>query len=344
MNEVTARPATRRRLSYLDVRTGRLVEAELVAANGNGAEVKLETAEGAFEARLLRSGSAGHRALDNEIITGLRLRRRLAGRPHPGEVAGLIGYNTAGGEPFALAEPYRGDPCGAEAGRLLPHDLHRFQVSLLVGVRLLAAAGIVHRALGPRTVRWDGDRVQITGFAHAAVPGEPRTAVGAPPWSAPEQHPEHVAGDVTDRDDLWAVGRLILYMATGEENRGPDAAELPPELGRLVDGVFAPPGERPAVTEMLRRVEAADPVPYGPEPDPGLVAGRREFFHVRQTKDPKTAPVREGEQKPETGGRKSRLGRLPSIWREKNRPSAHWAWLAVSVIALLALAARLIGG
>lgn len=343
MTEVTTRPAPRPRLSYHDARTGRLVEAGLVAATENEAEVKLETAEGVFGARLVRADSAGHRALDNEIIAGLRLRRGLAGRPHPGEVAGLIGHRAAVAEPFALVEPYRGRPCGVEAGRLLPHDLRRFQASLLAGLRLLTAAGIAHRALGPDTVRWDGDRVQITGFAHAALLGEPRTAVGAPPWSAPEQRPEQVEGDVTDRDDLWAAGRLILYMATGAESGEPYAADLPPDLERLLDGVFAPPGDRPAVTEMLRRVEADDPVPYGPEPDPGLVAGRREFFDFRRAKHPRTAPEQrageEPEAVPETPAEPAWLA-----WLRRLRPSPHWVWLGVSVIALLAMAMYLNGG
>lgn len=357
MTDPTPRPAPRRRLSYLDARTGRLVEADLVAMTEHGAEamaeVKLETADGAFEARFVRAGSTGYRALDNEIIAGLRIARCLAGRPglsgrpRPGEVAGLIGHNIAAAEPFALVEPYRGQPCGAEAGRMLPEDLRRFQASLLVGLRLLTSAGIAHRALGPLTVRWDGDRVQITEFAHAAMFGEPRTAVGAPPWSAPEQRPEQVAGDVTDRDDVWAVGRLILFMATGDEQGETDVARLPPDLERLLDGVFAPPGDRPAVTELLRRVEAEDPVPYGPEPDPDLVAGRREFFHVRQAKHPQTAPAQQVEEEPaavpETpAAEPARPARWWTWWRTVE-PSPHWIWLGVSLIALVVMAAYLIG-
>ncbi|QXJ21189.1 serine/threonine protein kinase [Actinomadura graeca] len=336
MNEEPGPPPPRRRLTYLDARTGRPAEAEVVATAGDGA-VKLETPGGTVEARLLEPGGAGHRALDNEIITGLRVRRCLAGRPHPAEVPALIGYDVSGDGPFALVEPYRGSPCGAEAGRLLPEDLHRFQASLLVGVRVLTAAGIAHRALGPHTVRWDGERVQITGFARAALLGEPREAVGVPPWSAPEQRPEQVSGDVTDRDDLWAAGRLILYMATGEEGAEPDAAALPPELARLVDGLFGPPGTRPDVTGMLRRIEAADPVPYGPEPEPGLVEGRREFFRIRQAKHAETAPgVPDEEPGPDPGPR-------PGRWRMP-RVSPHWAWLGVALIVLLALSAHLIGG
>ncbi|WP_242909297.1 hypothetical protein [Actinomadura terrae] len=339
MNEVTPRP-----VCYLDARTGHPVRAMVVAATDDGARVCLETAESAFEALLLRPaapGAAGHRALDNEIIAGRWRWRCLAGRPHPAEVSALIGHHVPGAEPFALVEPYRGGPCGAEAGRLLPQDLRRFQTSLLAGVRLLAVAGIAHRALNPWTVRWDGRQAQITDFAHAALLGEPRTAGGAPPWCAPEQRPDQVGGDVGDRDDLWAAGGLLVYMATGEEHREPDTASLPPELERLVDGLFLPPAERPDTAEMLRRVEAAEPVPYAPEPDPGLVAGRREFFEVRAAKHPPKVPppeVREGAFTRFAAW----LARLVRRWHLG--PSPHWVWIGASAIVLLVLSARLIGG
>ncbi|MGI5171202.1 protein kinase domain-containing protein [Spirillospora sp. CA-253888] len=304
-----------RRLRYLDARDGAPVEAELEVLDEDGGphppgllvhHVRLTGPGGAFEARWVRAApgsAAGARALDNEILAGLRLRRVApvvpAGRPF--EVARLVGHDTTGNEPFALVEPYRGRPCGEEAARLLPHDLRRFQTSLVVGVRRMVAAGIVHRGLGPHTVRWDGDRVQITGFGHAALVGETRTAVGTPPWSAPEQRPERVAGEVTDRDDLWAVGCLVHYVATGTEpeftepgSAGPEPGaplDLPPDLARLLADLFAAPERRPAVAEMLRRVGAPDPVPHAPEPDPETVRGHREFHTVRAAKNPAPPPA-----------------------------------------------------
>ncbi|WP_026412930.1 hypothetical protein [Actinomadura oligospora] len=340
-------------LRFTDARDGDPVtaETELVADEVPRApglcvqRVRLETAEGVFEGRLLRPATrsaASLRLLDNEILAGLRLHRRV-GSLAGAEVAGLIGYDVAGTEPFALVEPCRGMPCGTEAGRLLPHDLRRFQASLVAGVRMLEAAGIAHRALGPETVRWDGDRVQITDLSRSALVGEPRVAGGPPPWRAPEQHPEQVDGHVTDRDDLWAVGRLVLFMATGEEPdiSGASSASLahpfPPGLARLLDGVFGPPDRRPTVADMVCRVGATDPVPYGLEPNPALVQGRREFYEVRGLK-----PVDVGDAPDEPGHSDRATGR-PSF-PVLSRPSSHWLWIAASAIALLVLTVLLIKG
>ena len=353
MNETTTRSATRRRLGYTDARTGRPAEADVVAVLGNGERLKLETDEGTVEARLLRAAAIGHTALDNEIMAGLRLHRLLAGRPRTAGPPALIGYRDTGDEPFALVEPWPEEPCGSVKTRLPPSDLLRFERSLLQEVRLLAAAGIAHRALNPRTVRWDGERARITDFAHAAVVGEPRTVVGRPPWSAPEQRPGLVRGVVTDRDDLWAVGRLFLFMATGVEEGEPDPVDVPPDLARLVEGVLADdPAARPDVTELLRRVEADDPVPFGPEPDPALAAGLDEFHRVRESKRERERERRRADG----GGMKIDLtprlvpgAAAPAGRRRRHitppplpRPSPPWIWLGASMAALLAIAAYLI--
>lgn len=343
-----------RRLRYREAATGDTAEAEMtVVAEESGAHaaapgmlvqrVTVENDTGTFEARLLRPASAeALTMLDNEILAGLRLRRCLRDG-HPAEVPRLIGYEADGDTRFALLTPYRGMPCGAHTARLLPEDLRRFQTSLLTGVRLLAAAGIAHRALGPETVRWDGDRVQLTGFGLAALHGETRATVGAAPWSAPEQRPERVGGEVEERDDLWAVGLLIHLMATGglpPQARGPSKdlpPDLPPDLARLLDGVFAPVDRRPPVTELLRRAGVNDPVPHPVEPDPAVMSGRREFFQIRAAKHPGTVPDAPAAEPP-ANERQAVPG--PARWRPRLSP--HWAWIGASTVALLVMTVLLV--
>jgi hypothetical protein len=243
--------------------------------------------------------ATGYELLDNVILAGLRLRRAAEDDAYPPEVSRLTGHNADSAEPFALLEPYRSRPIGEDAGNLLLSDRRRFQVSLLTGVRLLGASGIAHRGLSPSTVHWDGHRVQITGFTHATVLGAPRTVVGTPPWCAPEQRSGYAEGDVTDRDDIWAAGRLIYYVVTGEQLTDREELAANPELAGLLDGIFGPPEDRPSAAELLTRLGATDPVRHGPGGSPAFDRGRAEFLEARYRKHPETRPKDEESEEEE---------------------------------------------
>jgi serine/threonine protein kinase len=244
--------------------------------------------------QLLVDGTArkkSYERLDNEILAGLRLARAAAGAAYPPEVSRLCGYDPTSAEPFALLEPYRGETLTEVGQQLLPDDHHQFQVSLLNGLCWLATAGIAHRGIGPSTVRWDGRQVQITDFSQATVIGAPRTVIGALPWAAPEQRDDHFSGEVSGKDDIWAAGRLIFYVRTGEELT--DRGQLAdwPALENLLDGVFGPPEGRPSASEMLfSRLGEPSPIPRGPGIDKRLEEGRQRFYALRARKHPHTLP------------------------------------------------------
>jgi hypothetical protein len=288
-------------LRYHDVR-GRVVEVKAVQDGSDpvpaapplvARRLRLELPDGAHPVRCLGLLEGGDRAtgydlLDNEILAGLRLARLAAGG-YPREVSELVGCDADAADPYALFRPYRGVPVAAIAGKLLPRDRRRFEISLLTAVRWLGAAGIVHRALDPETVRWDRESVQITDFSRSTLVGMPREVVGSAPWWAPEQRPGRVAGETTDRDDLWAAGRLIHYVITGEQLDSLSQLHDVPDLAELLDGVFGPPERRPTARELLRRLGADDPIPRALGADQALERGRAEFYAHRARKHPETA-------------------------------------------------------
>jgi serine/threonine protein kinase len=291
------------RLVYRDVH-GRHVEVKAIPEGEDPApaaqplrarRVRLDLPESAQPVRYLglRAGAdraTGYEQIDNEVLAGLRLARlALADDGYPPELSRLVGYDADVAEPYALLEPYRGRPVRDSAGKLLPRERVRFQISLLTGVRWLGAAGIGHRHLTPDTVRWDGQNSQITDFSLATLFGVPRTVVGAPPWWAPEQRPNRVSGLVSDRDDLWAVGRLIHFVITGEELEHQGQLQDTAGLPELLDGIFGPPEQRPSSREVLRRLGAVDPLPRALGLDRGLERGRAEFFAHRARKHPQLA-------------------------------------------------------
>jgi serine/threonine protein kinase len=237
-----------------------------------------------------RARQAGYLRLDNEILAGLRLAKTATADAYPPEVSRLIGYEPTSVAPFALLEPCRGDAIAVAGRRMLSDEQRRFQASLLAGLCWLAAAGIVHRALGPSTVRWDGQRAQITDFSRATVIGAPRQAIGEPPWAAPEQRRGQVAGLASDRDDVWAAGQLIYYVRTGRESADPSQLSEGSELEALLAGVFGPARARPSARQLLQdRLGEVSPVPDRPDVDSLLTQGRKRFMSLRARKHPGTS-------------------------------------------------------
>lgn len=335
--------------AWVDARVAAVADDPVPVANGLAARLlKLETDGESREVLQIRpvpygpGGLAtGYELLDNEILAGRRLHRaqEAASTGYPLEVARLIGHDADAAQPYALLEPYRGGPIGKEAGNLLVSDHHPFQVSLLTGVRWLGAAGIAHRGLDPNTVRWDGRRVQITGFAHATVIGAPRTVVGVRPWCAPEQRPGRAEGDVTERDDLWAAGRLIFYIVTGTELTDPRQLTDAPELDALLNGVFGPPDNRPTALDLLTRLGMLkDPVPHRPGRSARFEQGREEFRQVRWRKHPVTKP----KEKPPEPPAQVVVPPHPVFVILRRYPAVTWAVLAVfTVVLLIAIVALL---
>ncbi len=235
----------------------------------------------------------GYDRLDNEIIAGRLLYEAAGWGGYPPEVTCLYGDEASSADPYALFEPYRGERLSQVGTHLLTEEQEAFEVSLLTGLRWLAAAGIAHRTLSPDTVWWDSQRrqVQITDFSRSTAFGAPREAItGSPGWVAREARPGSVVGVVGERDDIWATGRLIFYVRSQGDELANRAQLAESGLSELLDGVFGPPEGRPTAMELLvERMRRPDPVPPGTGRHRGLREGRMHFWEARQRKHPDAA-------------------------------------------------------
>jgi serine/threonine protein kinase len=236
----------------------------------------------------------GYERLDNEILAGRRLYAVADWGSYPPDVTRLHGDEATSADPYALVEPYRGQPLREVGSQIIGNDFDAFLVSLLTGLCWLAAAGIAHRSINPDTVLWDseGRRAQITDFSRSTVYGVPRTPVtGSPVWIPREQRPRTVYGTVGPRDDVWAAGRLIFFV----RNQGEDLVDrgqlttsgLDGLFNGLLDQAFAPPEDRPTAWDLLESgLGRHGLVPSPADGSARLIAGRDYFVQARRRRHP----------------------------------------------------------
>jgi len=227
----------------------------------------------------------GYELLDNEILAGVRLARLAERVPgsgrdeYPRQLPRLVGYQAFTLDQFVLLQPYEGVPVDSVAGRLVREEQQRFIEQMIVGVRWVGEAGLAHRTLSPRTVLWSSPHVQIVDFSHATLIGTPRQVVGSLPWAAPEQR-DGASGVVTDRDDVWAMARLICYVISGFELTNRTQLDQY-HLSELLNDALGPVESRPDSRELLRRLRLPDPLSRLQSGNEALRRGREQFFAVK---------------------------------------------------------------
>jgi serine/threonine protein kinase len=172
-----------------------------------------------------------------------------------------------------VAGPSLGEAVGAH-GPLPEETALRLVAGVAEALRDIHAAGVVHRDLKPSNVLLaaDGPRVIDFGIARAADATATQTEgarrVGTPGFMAPEQVRADGAGaGVTDRADMFALGLLACFAATGRGAFGqgqpdallyrivhdePDLSELPDTLRDIVVACLAKdPARRPGPDQLL---------------------------------------------------------------------------------------------
>jgi serine/threonine protein kinase len=161
-----------------------------------------------------------------------------------------------------------------EHGPLPPLSVFRLLAGAAEGIAAIHVAGLIHRDLKPANVLLaaDGPRVIDFGIARAAnsstLTGR-GNAIGTPAYMAPEQ----VRGKATEATDVFALGQLAVYAATGHPafgeghsdtlfyrilNEPPELDDCPDTLRPVVAQCLAKdPADRPAVEEVMEYARAA---------------------------------------------------------------------------------------
>ncbi|WP_371617632.1 serine/threonine-protein kinase [Streptomyces sp. NBC_00454] len=225
--------------------------------------------------------------------------------------APVIDSDTEGTQPW-LATAYVPGPSLAHAvarhGALPPRSVLLLTVGVAEALTVIHGAGIVHRDLKPANVLLasDGPRVIDFGIARAAdstALTSTGVSIGTPAFMAPEQAS---AGTVTAATDIFALGQIAAFAATGSSVYGdgpshavlyrivheePDLSGLPEELRPVVTRCLSrDPADRPTLAEIIELCNAASETPLRQGEDwlPRAVAGS---LTERQQQLPAPAPT-----------------------------------------------------
>lgn len=168
-----------------------------------------------------------------------------------------------------------------EAGPLPPARTAALVADVCEAAGWLHAHGVVHRDLTPDNVvvAEDGAHVIDLGISRVPCPGAAHdtTLLGTRGYAAPEQYG---FAQTDARSDVFSVGRLALFLLTGEDP-SPSAEGLPRELagtpvGDVLERACAfEPGARYQSAEALSRALLAAVDERGPDGEKGgaVVAG-----------------------------------------------------------------------
>ncbi|MEU3746365.1 MULTISPECIES: hypothetical protein [Streptomyces] len=233
--------------------------------------------------RLAASAQADPHAydlLEREVAAAVSLERRYGEEKFGAVFARIVGFDLAAPEPFVLYRMPGGRPLAEWAGRLGPEEQERIIGQLAFAVRLLERVDLVHRAVTPDTVRWDGAHVRLCEPFAALRAGEAREPFGGPPWASPEQR--EGLGPADPRDDLWSVAQLGYYLLSGRPARGEgppgDLADYRRLAALAQSGLFSPrAADRPRPVELMRLLNVPDPLATAAGAADRFARGRAEY-------------------------------------------------------------------
>lgn len=142
--------------------------------------------------RLTASAQADPQAyalLEREVSAAVAIERRYGAEKFGAVFARVVGFDLTAPEPFVLYRLPGGRPLTEWTGRLGPEEQERIIGQLSLAVRLLEEAGLVHRAVGPDTVRWDGAHVRLCEPFAALRAGRSASRSAARPGHRPNSVP-----------------------------------------------------------------------------------------------------------------------------------------------------------
>ncbi|MER6123210.1 endo alpha-1,4 polygalactosaminidase [Streptomyces sp. NPDC001795] len=228
-------------------------------------------------------------AQDEEFRTRFRQEVAAVRRVSGAFTAPVVDADPDAEQPWMATQYVRGRTLSdivAKDGPLLGGELRALALGLVEALRDIHRAGVVHRDLKPSNVLMaeDGPRVIDFGISHA-VDNQALTVtgrlIGTPPFMSPEQFT--APRDVTAASDVFSLGSLLVYAATG--NRPFDGSS-PYLTGYQV--IYAAP-DLDGVAEPLRSI-AERCLDKDPAARPELA----ELHRVLQTLPDSAAPVAPG--------------------------------------------------
>ncbi|MFF5263741.1 WD40 repeat domain-containing serine/threonine protein kinase [Actinomadura viridis] len=197
------------------------------------------------------------------LVARMEREARSAGMlKHPGLVTVHDQFHDENGLPWIVLELVRGRSLAAVVGESGPLDeVETARIGAQIAAALAAAhrAGIVHRDIKPANILLEGERVVVTDFGIAAVPGETTlTATGALVGTPAYLSPERVNGrDGTAASDVWALGATLYTAVEGRPAfTGNSAAAL---LWAISQGEPAPTRRARLLAPVLRELLRRDP-------------------------------------------------------------------------------------
>ncbi|MFF7967886.1 serine/threonine-protein kinase [Streptomyces sp. NPDC007903] len=236
-----------------------------------------------------------HFAEDDEFRIRFRQEVAAARRVSGAFTAAVVDADPEAEQPWMATAYIEGrtlaQHCAAE-GPLSGAKLRNLAIGLAEALRDIHRAGVVHRDLKPSNVVLSPEGPRVIDFGISRAVGQETLTmtgriIGTPPFMSPEQLQS--PRDVGPRSDVFSLGTLLVYAATG---RGPFGADSPylmayqvvheePSLGAVPEAlrvVVEPcldkePGERPSSDELLVLLRNL-PVDLGGTESDGFGAGR----------------------------------------------------------------------
>jgi WD40 repeat protein len=227
-----------------------------------------------------------------EYADDAEFRRRFAREIAAARQVG--GFHTAAvvdadpdADPPWMVTAYIPGPSLSEAvgqnGPLDPAQVRELGAALAEGLTAIHACGLIHRDLKPGNIILgpDGPRIIDFGVARTANASSLTTVnalIGTYGYMAPEQLGRK---EVTFRSDLFALGGVLVFAATGH---GPfDADELPAVIGRILS---EPPDLSPLTGPLRDILDACLDKDPGNRPD---LADLIAYFGVPEQGPPRPA-------------------------------------------------------
>lgn len=248
---------------------------------------RLDTSGEFFAVKTVRRDFAGDPAFRDRF----RREIRIAGLVRSAHAAAPVGGDADAEVPW-LATAYVAGPSLSQAvrrsGPLPVPAVRALGARIARALADLHAAGVLHRDLKPGNVMLAVDGPRLIDFGIARAHGATTmTATGLMVGTPAFMSPEHVAGarTVTAASDVFCLGSLLCYAATGEDpfGDGPLAAVLYRVSQAEADLERLPEELRELVAACLAADPAARPTP---EALVGLLGGERQA-------PPWPVPVRE---------------------------------------------------